>query len=149
MIITRFGILFKKKGNDFRSNWVSMALKSDIVHCEIIFSDGTKGASWYNYVGVGVFPQTVVGAPYYFIKLPNEYEAKTREWFELHKGASYNWAGIFGGMIKDLGITGKGYNCNDSCIYALKYAGMPLPEITIAEIIKPADLYQIIKEKYT
>lgn len=148
-MITQFGILFKMKGNDVRSRAVALALKSDVVHCELIFTDGMKAASWHNYVGVGVFPQAIPVAPYQFVALPIKYEYKAREWFEKNIGASYNWVGVWGGMLNDLGITGKGYNCTDSCIYALKYAGMDLSTIPTPEIIKPEQLLKIIKEKYS
>lgn len=127
--------------NNAQSLLIAHFLHSDIVHCELEI--GVKRyASWKN-IGVAEITNTNTHEIKY--DLGTGFEEKVIEWFKKNNGKPYNWAGIAGGMIYDLGISGKGYNCTDACYSALKYAGFPLPKID-SDQITPEILMKIIEK---
>lgn len=126
--------------NNFQSRTIAHFLHSEIVHCELEIGS-KRYASWKN---LGVAEITNSNSHEIKFDLGTGFEEKVKEWFFKNSGKPYNWAGVFGGMIYDLGITGKGYNCTDACYTALKYAGFPLPNVD-ADQLTPEILMKIIE----
>jgi hypothetical protein len=122
---------------------MAFVLGSDVYHVELQLSDGRSAASW-QYQGVG-FKTTKASGLWIRYQLPDAMEAKVIRWFEINKRKPYNWAGIFGGMIAQLDITGIGYNCADATYTALRYAGLPIPLVADVECVTPDILRKMIE----
>jgi hypothetical protein len=133
-----------KTGKGFRSRVMKFALHSEITHCELNFSNGTKAAAW-NDLGTGIFeiePYRTANE-WVYITLPYAFEGKCKQWFEANKGKGYNWVAVFGGIMLPSALSQQGYTCSEACYLAMQYASMQLP-VMDAQRIAPSDLYQLL-----
>jgi hypothetical protein len=140
------GFRHKLANNDVKSHAMSLLLNSDIVHCELIFSDKKVGSSC-QWLGVGIFNKDENRNPKHweFYEIPSFYEEKAREYIQRKEGLKYNWAGIFGQMLMPIGLNSDGFCCADLCYLALKKAGLPLPNFN-PESLAPSDILMMIKQ---
>jgi hypothetical protein len=138
-----------KIASDLKSRAMAIALQNNIVHCEIILSNGNKCASW-NTKGTGIFERqkpknTEV---WKYINLPIALEPKVIEWFKKNQGKPYNWVGIAGGIFIKTSYDSLGFHCSEACYTALKQASMELPTLDPATV-RPADLFKMIEKTLT
>lgn len=138
------GFRHKTANNDLKSHAMSLLLNSDIVHCELIFSDKKVGSSC-QWLGVGLFESEYRNQQHWeFYEIPSYYEEKAREYIKRKTGLKYNWAGIFGQMLFPMGLSSEGFCCADLCYLALKKAGLPLQDFN-PESLAPSDILIMIK----
>jgi hypothetical protein len=134
-----------KRAKGFQGKIMAFSLNNPFVHCELIFSNNTKAASWRD-TGTGIFAIEANRNPadwqYYQVQ---GNEGLAYSWFLKNQGQPYNWVGAFGGILIPSVVTGVGYNCCDSCFVALKKAGVPLPNAH-PEHIAPSDLMAMLEE---
>lgn len=141
------GFRHKKANDDFNSHAMSFVLNSDIVHCELIFSDKKVGSSC-QWLGVQLSENKEYRNPKYwqFYEIPAQYEEKAREYVKKKVGLPYNWAGVMGQMLFPLGLSNEGFCCADLAYLALLKAGLPLPKFN-PESLAPSDILLMIQQQ--
>ena len=99
----KFMIAFKHyqhDGKDFYHQLMKTFLRSEFIHCELVFSDGKVGSS-NEFTGVNIFKEDRSRNPLYweYYEIPWYYEAETRKYVARKVGKPYNWAGVLGSML--------------------------------------------------
>lgn len=147
----KFMIAFKHyqhDGNDFYAQLMKTFLRSEFIHCELVFSDGKVGSS-NEFTGVNIFEEDLKRNPIYweFYEIPWYYEAETRKYVARKVGKPYNWGGVLGSMLYPMGLSQDGFCCADLCYVALCKSGVPLPNHD-PESVSPNDLRLMIQKLY-
>ncbi|MDI9857995.1 hypothetical protein [Flectobacillus roseus] len=143
-----FLIAFKdyRHDNEITDKVMKVFLRSEIIHCELIFSDG-KVASSDMYRGVGIYEEDKNRNHDFweYYEIPWFYETEARKYVARKYGKPYNWAGIFGSMLYPVGLSNDGFCCADLCYVALCKSGMDLPHHD-PESVSPDDLRIMIQK---
>ena len=108
-----------KGRNGFLGGWlIRWWDKGPYSHCELVFSDGMWGTS-YTGAGVVVRARSIVPEDWDYVELPAHLEPAAREWFEQHKGKSYDYIGLARFVFDFLRASRDKWFCSRACADAL------------------------------
>lgn len=114
-----FQAAFYKGRKGFLGGWlVRWWENGPYSHCELVFSDGMWGTA-YSQHGVVLWEREVDPSEWDFVDLPPELEAAAREWFEQHKGKSYDYFGLARFVFSFLRASRDKWFCSRACADAL------------------------------
>jgi hypothetical protein len=117
-----FRIAFYKGSDTLLGTLIRWWENGPYSHCELVFSDGVWGTAYYK-GGVLLRPRIVSDADWDYIDLPSDLEASAREWFEAHKGKSYDYVGILRFVFDFLNPSRDKWICSRACSDALGLIG--------------------------
>lgn len=115
-----FRAAFYKGSHGFLNGWmIKWWDHGPYSHCELAFSDGVCGSSVGYEGGVVLRAREMNPEEWDYIDLPDHLEPRAREWFEQHKGKSYDYLGLVRFVFDFLSASRDKWICSGACADAL------------------------------